>query len=77
MADVKNHGWEHHSRVSTVLGTIGAGSVDYELIAPLRFFDHDLRVRESHHDLGLCCAAGKPGRSNAEPAEAVRHLQHM
>ena len=60
-----------------MLDTVGAGSVDYELVAPLRMFDDDQRVRKSYHDLGLCCGAGKPGRSAAETAEVVLSLQHM
>ena len=41
MADITIHRWEYHYRASTVRGIVGAGSVDFELIAPLRLFDHD------------------------------------
>ena len=41
MADVTSHRWEYHFRASTVLGIVGAGSVDFGLIAPLRLTAHD------------------------------------
>jgi phosphonate transport system permease protein len=41
MADITIHRWEYYYRASTVRGIVGAGSVDFELIAPLRLFDHD------------------------------------
>ena len=75
MANITSHRWEFYFRASTVLGIVGARSVDFELIAPLRLFDHYQRVHDSYHDLGLCCGAGKPGRSAAEAAEVV--LLHL
>jgi hypothetical protein len=77
LAAFKDHRWDSHFRVSTVLGIFGAGSVDYELVAPHRMFDDDQRVRESYHDLGLCCGAGKPGRSAAGTTEVVLNPQRM
>jgi phosphonate transport system permease protein len=41
MANITSHRWEFYFRASTVLGIVGARSVDFELIAPLRLFDHD------------------------------------
>ena len=76
MADITINRWEYHFRASTVLGIVGAGGIGFELIAALRLIAYDQRVRESYHDLGLCCGAGKPGRSAAKLAEAVRRLQH-
>ena len=77
MADITIYRWEYHFRASAVLGIVGAGGIGFELIAALRLTAYDQRIRESYHDLGLCCGAGKPGRRAAEPAEAVRLLQHM
>ena len=54
MANITSHRWEFYFRASTVLGIVGARSVDFELIAPLRLFDHYQRVHDSYHDLGLC-----------------------
>jgi len=77
MADITIYSWEYHFRASTLLGIVGAGGIGFEFIAALRLIAYDQRVRESCHDLGLCCGAGKPGRSAAEPAKAVQLLQHM
>jgi ABC-type phosphate/phosphonate transport system permease subunit len=41
MADITNHRWEYHSHASTVHGIVGVGSVDFELIAPLRLFIYE------------------------------------
>jgi hypothetical protein len=77
VSDITIYRWEYHFRASTMLGIVGAGGTGFELIAALQLIAYDQRVRESYHDLGLCCGAGKPGRSAAKLAEAVRRLQHM
>jgi phosphonate transport system permease protein len=41
MADVAIYRWEYNFRASTVLGTVGAGGIGFELIAALRIIQYD------------------------------------
>ncbi len=40
MADVTIYRWEYNFRASTVLGTVGAGGIGFELIGALRLMDY-------------------------------------
>jgi phosphonate transport system permease protein len=41
MADIAIYRWEYNFRASTVLGTVGAGGIGFELIAALRVIQYD------------------------------------